>query len=268
MKLTIQTARQTARDLGYTLRRSGFGGSEFVAYRKGTGENAAHAYYSDDLADALATVRAMAQDDAANRLALGRPATRAAWAEVAAQDAERAAVAAVSPFDANRLAGEAEGRAVAFLEQGRPDLAAGSFRLAAALFGRSVAAFCGRGPRAYQESRAARAAREAEASDAMPFDLSDLTPACADCGDISGEGIAPCASCGRPLCDPDPIPSEPARAVAPLALSAVPFAARRSRAWAALDELDSLGLDLLDPWAGAFDSSYGFGPSAREGFAQ
>lgn len=276
MKLTLQSARLSARALGFTLRRSTFCDSEFVAYRKGTGEDSPRAYFTADLSDALATVRAMAQDDAANRLALGRPATREAFAAVAAQDAERAAVAAVSPFDANRLAQEAEGRAVAFLEQNRPDLAAGSFRLAAALFGRSVAAFNGRGPRAYQESRAARAAREAESSDERanrrtldeldppaPLDLSDvLTCSCDLCGDISGEGIAPCSACGNP----DPTPCEPRAALSPLALAATPFAFRPSRYQAAIDELDSLGLDLLDPLADMFDSSCGFGPSAREGF--
>ena len=310
MKLTLKNAALSARALGFTLRRSTFDSGEFVAYRKGTGEASARAYFTADLSDALATVRAMAQDDAANRLALGNPATRAAWAEVAAQDAERAAVAAVSPFDANRLAREAEGRAVAFLSDNRPDLSAGSFRLAAALFSRSVAAFNGRGPRAYQATRAANAAREAEASDeraarrtldellqddadarakeraarltldeldppapfadlsdGSPLDLSDLWECSCDlCGDISGEGIAPCSACS------DPVPSEPAPAratLSPLALAAIPFAFRPEvRAMRAIDELDSLGLDLCDPWAGAFDSSYGFGPSAREGFAQ
>lgn len=77
------TAAALARPLGYTIRREPEAG-EIVAYAKGTGKNAPHAYFTDCPIDALATVCAMAADSAdpealaAAHAACGVPMTRAA----------------------------------------------------------------------------------------------------------------------------------------------------------------------------------------------
>lgn len=61
--LTLTRAAELARPLGYTIRRTQ--DSEVVAYRKGTGQDAPHAYFTDDVCDALATVAAMAVNEGA-----------------------------------------------------------------------------------------------------------------------------------------------------------------------------------------------------------
>lgn len=66
--LTLTRAAALARPLGFTIRREPEAG-EIVAYAKGTGKNAAHAYFTDCPVDALATVAAMA-DGAADPEAL------------------------------------------------------------------------------------------------------------------------------------------------------------------------------------------------------
>lgn len=60
-KFTLTAAATAARALGYTIRRTV--DSEVVAYRKGEGVNSPAAYFTDDPADALATVQEMHRRD-------------------------------------------------------------------------------------------------------------------------------------------------------------------------------------------------------------
>lgn len=66
--LTIKRAAELARPLGYTIRRTQ--DSELVGYKKGTGQDAPAAYFSDCPLDVLATVAAMAAQDGAPQSAL------------------------------------------------------------------------------------------------------------------------------------------------------------------------------------------------------
>ena len=98
--LTFTATKAACRELGYTLRKEAPGESGLVLYRVGTGADAAHAYFTDCPVDALATCRAMADDDAQGRVTLtGKPATAAALAAVAAEDNRAAAQEEAREYD-------------------------------------------------------------------------------------------------------------------------------------------------------------------------
>lgn len=78
--LTLTAAATAARALGYTIRRTV--DSEVVAYRKGEGVNSPAAYFTNDPADALATVQEMHRRDMLAADAAAR--ARACREEVAA----------------------------------------------------------------------------------------------------------------------------------------------------------------------------------------
>lgn len=128
--LTLTAAATAARALGYTIRRTV--DSEVVAYRKGEGVNSPAAYFTDDLADALATVQEMHRRD------------------TLAADA-----AALAPADAAKAA--AESIAAAETEVERRDLLAAAlhFDRAAAMTRRTVALYAGHGKRGQVQDRAA-----------------------------------------------------------------------------------------------------------------
>lgn len=88
--LTLTAAATAARALGYTIRRTV--DSEVVAYRKGEGVNSPAAYFTNDPADALATVQEMHRRDmlAADAAALD-PADAQREATAAADKAGRLA---------------------------------------------------------------------------------------------------------------------------------------------------------------------------------
>lgn len=137
-KLTIAEAAAQARALGYTIRRTV--DSEFVAYRKGEGQNSPAAYFSDDLADVLGTVQEMAR-----------------------RDALTAEAAALDPADAQRemtAAADKAGR----LAESDPLAAALAYDRAAAMTRRTVALYAGHG-------RRERVAEQARAFDSRAFEL-------------------------------------------------------------------------------------------------
>lgn len=136
--LTLTAAATAARALGYTIRRTV--DSEVVAYRKGEGVNSPAAYFTNDPADALATVQEMARRD---KLA--------------------ADAAALDPADAQREATAAADKA-GRLAESDPLAAAFAYDRAAAMTRRTVALYAGHGKRGQVQDKAA-------AYDKRAFDL-------------------------------------------------------------------------------------------------